>query len=219
MCGERRGSDERFCAGCGFDFKAGGRLSMAAIPESDPVAADDPLFKPEVTKGVDCPNGSHPGFVRSVSAVYFEGVSTTTLSGQTSGITHDGDHFSHSVGSSTMSGTSRSALSTRLLPPSEPTYENPYGTGTKAFFVLCVLFFYAYFIPVIFMFIVNSGKQKLATVRHAEVDRLHPLWLAAMERWNNAYYCSKCDGVFLPGRSQFIPAGQARETLFALQAA
>lgn len=64
---------------------------------------------------------------------------------------------------------------------------------------------------------VNRGRSREAAARHVYVANFHPLWAEAMERWNSAYYCAKCDGVFVPGQSQFIPAGQARQTIFALE--
>jgi hypothetical protein len=211
-CGEGRVSDKRFCAGCSYDFNRDVQASAAVVP----LTATHPTFKPESTKGVDCPNGSHPNFVRSVSSVYHEGYSTTMMSGQTSGYTYDGDSFGHTAGYASLSGTSQTALSRRLTPPTEPVYDNPYGSGTKWFFGLCIGFCWAYLVPVAAMWWVNRGKSKEAAARHAYVDRNHPLWVATMERWNSAYYCSKCDGVFVPNQSQFIPAGQASQTIFAL---
>jgi hypothetical protein len=146
-----------------------------------------------------------------VSAVYHEGISTTSLAGLTSSYSFDGDH---SVGHATMQGTSQTGLSSRLSPPDKP-YENPFGRGTKVFFGVCLYFFFLAGLPLILMGFVWWQKQKEAAARHAYDD---PLWLVVMERWSRAYYCSKDDAVFLPGQAQLIPAGQARETIFALPA-
>jgi len=140
------------------------------------------------------------------------------MSGPTSAYTYDGDSFAHTAGYSSMSGTSQTLLSQRLTPPIEPVYVNPYGSGTKWFFAIGIATIWIYLIPLPFIWWVNRGRGKEAAARHAYVDTYHPRWLAAMDRWSRAYYCSKCDVVFLPGESQLIPAGQARGTIFAMTA-
>lgn len=169
-----------------------------------------------MTQETDCPNGSHPSFVRAVSAVYREGISTTMMAGPTGAWTYDGERFGTVAGYANLSGTSRTALSQWLAPPVEPVYENPYGNGTKAFFAICVTFVWVYLIPLPIMWWVNRGKSKEAAERHAIVGHYHPLWMAAMDRWNRAYYCSKCDGVFLPGQTQLTPVDVAQKTVFSM---
>jgi len=53
----------------------------------------------------------------------------------------------------------------------------------------------------------------VAARRRKEFARLRPLWDQAMVRWNRAYYCAKCDGVFLDGETALMEP----ETLFAIE--
>ena len=34
------------------------------------------------------------------------------------------------------------------------------------------------------------------------------IWQQAMQKWNSLFYCSRCDGVFIPDKDRFEPAEQ-----------
>ena len=38
--------------------------------------------------------------------------------------------------------------------------------------------------------------------------------LPAFARWDQLYYCSRCNGVFVPGYARFIPAEQVQQSLY-----
>ena len=38
--------------------------------------------------------------------------------------------------------------------------------------------------------------------------------LPAFAKWDQLYYCSRCNGVFVPGHARFIPTGQVRHYLY-----
>jgi hypothetical protein len=152
---------------------------------------------------VDCPNGPHPSFVRKVTSVYSEGVSTTSGGGMTSALTYDGEGFARTVGVVSMSGMSHTSLSARLRPPAGPEreYVNPFTTGVKWQIAICIILFALYFIPLIVAGIIWYKKSGVAAARHAAVEARRPAFNAALQRWDQAYYCSKCDVEFLPDGS------------------
>lgn len=39
-------------------------------------------------------------------------------------------------------------------------------------------------------------------------------WKRALDRWNQPYYCSKDDGVFMPGVTRLVPIQSANALLF-----
>ena len=42
-----------------------------------------------------------------------------------------------------------------------------------------------------------------------------PQWEEAVRRWDQLYYCARCDGVFIPGKTPLISIGRMNEFLFA----
>jgi hypothetical protein len=40
-------------------------------------------------------------------------------------------------------------------------------------------------------------------------------WYRANQRWEQLFYCGRCDGVFVPGDIGLVPARQMREYLAA----
>lgn len=57
--------------------------------------------------------------------------------------------------------------------------------------------------------IVTHSNQK------KEADARMPQWNEAMRRWDQLYYCARCDGVFIPDETPLIPKGGMSEFLFA----
>ena len=41
-----------------------------------------------------------------------------------------------------------------------------------------------------------------------------PEWENAMRKWEQCYYCGRCDGVFIPQQSSLIPIAQMHEFLY-----
>ena len=50
----------------------------------------------------------------------------------------------------------------------------------------------------------------LQTKRHQEK---HAVWIRAMDRWDNLYYCTRCDQVFDPARSKSATVRNMRSLL------
>jgi len=163
---------------------------------------------------VDCPDGPHPNFVRKVSAVYTEGVGRTSMAGGTYSVGFNGS--GDSIGAVSMSGVSQTALSARLAPPPEPVYESPWTGGWFLLMVLCLGFWVLCWIPIGAIIIY---RWLVGKTRRDAVARRHPLWEPAMARWQQAYYCAKCDGVFIPGLVGLVSARDAQGSLFSYNAA
>jgi len=55
--------------------------------------------------------------------------------------------------------------------------------------------------------------QALAERKYEEALRQYEMWPKAMQRWNELYYCARCDGVFLEG-SRLVPVEQMYSFLY-----
>jgi hypothetical protein len=55
--------------------------------------------------------------------------------------------------------------------------------------------------------------QALAERDYNWALRQYEMWLEAMQRWNELYYCARCDGVFLEG-SRLVPVEQMYSFLY-----
>jgi hypothetical protein len=227
--------EKRFCPDCALDFSgvvvqgavaadAGGRANRETNVNSNG----------QIIEG-NCPNGGHPDFVRLVRAVHKAGISATAMSGGTYYASSNDPSYVHHL-----SGTSQTELSALLAPPVQPvagalTVARPKPSRGSVLLVRVILaVFLALFLGTLiqqsaavllvilaffgFVLVYGLGESaRIQTAQAAQAAALQPLWRAAMDRWSNAYYCSKCDGVFLAGSDMpLVPASQARSTLFAL---
>jgi hypothetical protein len=216
-CGAQRSDLGPHCPSCGQDLRVG----VPAPPPppfvptsalSTPLVATAPSKRPGAA--VDCPDGPHPDFVRKVSAVYTEGVGRTSMAGGTYSVGFNGS--GDSIGAVSMSGVSQTALSARLAPPPEPVYESPWTGGWLLLMVLCLVFLV---VGLIIIGVIIIYRWLVGQNRRAAVARRHPLWEPAMARWQQAYYCAKCDAVFIPGLVGLVPARDAQGSLFSYNSA
>jgi hypothetical protein len=59
-----------------------------------------------------------------------------------------------------------------------------------------------------YIYFVTSRREKQA------MAVLMSRWKRAIARWNQLYYCSRDDGVFIPGQSHFVPVDQMTDFLY-----
>jgi hypothetical protein len=65
-----------------------------------------------------------------------------------------------------------------------------------------------------------TGRSLVREVGNAAIERKEfpaevKAWEHAMDRWRELYYCSRDDGVFLPQRTNLVPAANMKSLLFA----
>jgi len=48
------------------------------------------------------------------------------------------------------------------------------------------------------------------SARQQKVNEEMPKWESAIRRWNQLYYCSRCDGVFIPEKTLLVPSEMTR---------
>lgn len=196
------------------------------------------------TKNIKCPECGKDDKLEKVSAILaretheFSGGSwETEVYVDKKGKKHSEDHYVP------YSGTQKSVLAQRLSPPSKPNaglnLPNLVGIillGLAVVFIfmgLCgvgiarernsALAFYSIICgsPAlvsgaagVVILMVNGPKYraKLAHVQQVEIPR----WERVMERWNQLYYCSRDDCVFIPSTNQAVPVpvSQMRDYLY-----
>jgi len=167
--------------------------------------------------GLQCPSCLRADNVQKVSAIVNAGTSYGTYTGYGSGVgysSHDGMAIDEVV---TFSGSSQTALSSLLSPPAQPTYSSssgwlplaPFGFGLlllillpevpaivwAVIIALCVW-------PSVALYRYTKRKNALNYAQFN--DQMLP-WQRAMAKWEDLFYCHRCDGVFLPGQSFFVP--------------
>lgn len=54
-------------------------------------------------------------------------------------------------------------------------------------------------------------KRRVSASQH---DKAVAKWHEVMDRWNAMYYCSRDDGVFIPGEGKFVAIDQMHEILY-----
>ncbi len=60
------------------------------------------------------------------------------------------------------------------------------------------------------------GKHWYRTYQRRKVEfaQQRELWQGAMHKWNQLYYCTRDDGVFIPGQSQLAPAAHMMDFIY-----
>jgi hypothetical protein len=101
------------------------------------------------------------------------------------------------------------AVGDYLSPPSEPEYRSPWNFLVWA---LVVCGYVLYIVPGV---VLTWWFWKKTQARHAEFDSAHLAWRGVMERWDATEHCARCQGVFIPAQTPFIPAGPQSAALFA----
>jgi hypothetical protein len=145
-----------------------------------------------------CPQCRQVDSIQKVSSVYEGGISTVTYEQPViQGSIYDGSgHIDTYYERHT--ATFKSNLARRLAPPSRPL---PHQISTIS--------------HLISVFSDKVRRQQIEEKeRHADNTTY---WEIAMGRWSLLYYCRRCDGVFLPSRSRFVPIDQILDYLYDIR--
>lgn len=181
-----------------------------------------------------CPRCGQLDAVRKVSSIVKEGVSVGEYEAYYPGQIA-GKPLNIPVRKQMVSTTE---LAQKLKPPVKPSYKGTFSTsegevqdtaGTR--FTIMLWLGLAYLAKVIvgsqihnetiawiagiLVFVLLAYRQARIEGAHLkEVRQATPVWEKAMQRWGSAFYCYRCDGVFIPGENRFIPIEQMRSFLY-----
>lgn len=181
--------DRGLCLACGKSYAAGAAMAAASttalwggptpVPAVPEFAADGDL---------ECPNGGHPQFVRKLSAMWMEGVSTPQLAPPTEptyrnpwGLWSIGWVVAFGVVAYVTAMDSHSAASIYKVAPTAELQIRAFVVGWMIFAG-----------PVI------AWKMISWISRRDAYSRDHPAWEAAIQEWNRSFWCSKCGIKFDP---------------------
>ena len=189
---------------------------------------------------LQCPRCHRVDNVQKVSAIVNAGISSSTYTGYADGIGYTPNGPAITDDYITIAGSSQTALSSLLAPPQRPTYNTISGiistpAGLHASVWLLViglagaliilsslqnfeLLFSASGILGIICFAIPIWLLS-RMIRNANASRIWaetqmPHWQRAITKWQQLFYCHRCDGVFLPGHFFFVPAGQMLDFLY-----
>lgn len=178
-------------------------------------------------KGLSCPNCDQVDRVQKVSAVVDAGTSKSSLAGPTVGASYTfGRAGGLTVGGTqtTLSGGQQSVLSQRLAPPGNPTFKGRWGSAgiLLAFLGLMALMTLGTAPPAAVLFLIVAAMVFAAKVGRIKTARTTfqkqevPRWEKAMTKWQQLYYCHRCDGVFLPGEASIVPSNKMVDFLYGV---
>lgn len=188
-----------------------------------------------------CPKCGRIDQVQKVSAVVSSGATTGqyTGSGMGFGSTY-GRHGSVAntlmFGGATLTGGQETVLSQRLAPPMQPVYEKArivWDTNSQLALALCIIGGVVG-VPVAMIALSTSslgcliglaifGLSLVAIVSarraHAKDVRAfyaseNPRWQAAIDKWNDLYYCGRDDLVFIPETREMADAEEMMSFLY-----
>jgi hypothetical protein len=165
-----------------------------------------------------CPKCKKDDAIQKVSAVVASGQASGRFSGPTVGYAHIGKEGGLVGGLATLSGTSVTALASKLAPPKKPEKES-FSYALLSFLILAVIGMIVVGIdrlasrePVEMVLVPLVGGISVlivvvayfATRKKAEAKDLEKTsaWNAAMRRWNRLYYCCRDDIVFDPATNE-----------------
>lgn len=176
-----------------------------------------------------CPNCHQVDLVQKVTAVVSGGTGTGTFVGSA--------QLPPTFASGArLEGESSTILSQRLMAPLRPVYQSPWGCLTVGGIIVAAPFIFAIVAWVIsniielelparnllFLAIWVGGTVLIiwltrneASTRRAKYAVELPLWEKAIAKWQQLYYCHRCDGVFLPERgARLAPIGSMGAYLY-----
>ncbi len=119
-------------------------------------------------------------------------------------------------------------IAKKLAPPAQPNAvasgpQDVWASGAVAPFAgiiftitIAVLFGAAtlyWSIALAFIFVIIATFL-IVRNRQAAAARMMPQWEKAMNRWEEMYYCVRCDGVFTPSLGGLVPSKQMRSLLY-----
>lgn len=171
------------------------------------------------THELNCPQCGQFDKVQKVSALYTSGVSTVEY-----------ETWKPPPPKSDLwpilekrKGVGQTRLSARLAPPEKPGPKGVWSwvLGIEVLLAmlacasLSILFGEAFALFVLVGVAVLVGGIVVHSNQQKEADARMPQWNEAMRRWDQLYYCARCDGIFIPDETPLIPTGRMSEFLFA----
>jgi hypothetical protein len=164
-----------------------------------------------------CPSYGRLDQVQKVSAVVSAGASESNYAGTALSRSFDSEGRPLTTTSySSVQGASQTLLSQRLSPPPRPSALPAFGFWSLILVItaICGLFMSliglaltrgsaeaAFWVIVCLAGIVLPIREakRVTQAREEQAARELPAWEAALHRWQQLYYCHRCDGVFVPG--------------------
>ncbi|HVB60724.1 MAG TPA: hypothetical protein VNE61_05965 [Ktedonobacteraceae bacterium] len=191
---------------------------------------------------LECPSCHRVDSVQKVSAIVSSGTTYGTYSGFANGAGYTA-HGQIMVNDYVMvSGSNQTELSRWLAPPQRPPSASltemifsPQGLVISIVLLLFGLSM-GYFVVGMtlldwqFLFSFSGFVMALIAVspvlaflrawyiarsRRIRAEILLPQWQIAISRWQQLYYCHRCDGVFLSGQTFLVPKEQKMSLLYA----
>lgn len=186
------------------------------------------------TINLTCPQCGQIDSVRKVSTIVSDGTSSGTYSGYGDGIGYSAHGMTVMDEVITITGSSQTQLSWLLSPPIEPSKRSffevllvmPFigllglmftilglfgivttkseGAGMLIFGMLCL----SIVVLMLITYFHNSKDEKI------RVEREIPSWKNAVYRWQQLYYCYRCDGVYLPNLDYLVPTQYVMDFLY-----
>jgi len=230
-CGSQVSTAVKFCPECGIPVTA--TTSVISTPASSAPVSTPPLAVPVVVHEehhtLACPSCYKVDAVQKVSTVVGHGASAISLSGGFGATT--ASSYATTMGGMHLAGGSRTFQSRMLAPPSAPEYISPWKgiVGSLILGVIAIFFGVGFiaamlnsaFVAIVWLLLLPGWPiyKVLRTSRQAVVAKQTyedavPRWREAMRRWEQLYYCFRCDGAFIPGDSGFIPTSGVTNFIF-----
>lgn len=210
----------RFCPNCGLPTTP--EPAQPSAESGGPIRGDSNGPTPHA--GLDsfvCPVCGDASQVQKVSAIVRAGTSTHAYEGSWAGSVYTfGEGGGPSVlgGYSRVEGGSQTELSRWLSPPAEPTAAfrpSWWAIGGLVIGALGLLvsltdptaagdFGFWFVVTAVAGYFVYRAWQRYEQQRQRAAAE-HPAWERAMVRWEQLFYCFRCDRVFTPGDDASAP--------------
>jgi hypothetical protein len=170
--------------------------------------------------------------IQKVSAAYSAGIAGGSFVGQSASIATAIGSGGSAVGGgrTALHGTSQTALSSKLAPPSKPEYKGVRTMSSWADSLLVVgcmvIGFFAWLIGGQWSFIIATGlifilfllwlpsynrRKKDGQDKYKQAEARYQI---ANDRWNRLYYCARDDIVFDPNGGTYTSADQMNNLLY-----
>lgn len=181
-----------------------------------------------MTGDLNCPNCHQVDSVQKVTSIVSAGTSTEHYSGHIGGLFHPIDE--HVSGST----TTKTELSKRLAGPAKPYYSSAWGCWSKGLVALLILLGLSSLIAGtaqsglgtgLIIGLLYGGIEAIAIFvwkhyttksRRANCQVEYLYWQKTMAKWEQVYYCHRCDGVFVPGRAELAPVSEMSSFLYRI---
>lgn len=176
---------------------------------------------------LECPSCHRVDSIQKVSAIVSSGTTYGTYSGFADGVGYTA-HGQIMVNDYIMvSGSNQTELCRWLTPPQQAA-----KPSSSLFVILVVLMIFSAYPAVIYLIsgevfwsafwigtiivaaIVFTLKQHARKTRLIHIQSQFPRWQRAISKWQQLYYCHRCDGVFLPWQKFLVPKEQMMSLLY-----